>query len=63
MTRASRPPELVGERLHGVHLRVADRRVFEPYKAGVAMLWTVHHLHPDRLTWNDAVLDRGDHAG
>jgi uncharacterized protein YbbC (DUF1343 family) len=53
-----RPPELVGERLHGVHLRVTDRRVFEPYKAGVAMLWAVHHLHPDRLTWNDAVLDR-----
>ena len=52
------PPELVGERLNGVRLRVTDRDAFEPYRAGVAMLWAVHRLHPDRLVWNDAVLDR-----
>jgi hypothetical protein len=22
------------------------------------MVWVVHRLHPDRLVWNDAVLDR-----
>ena len=22
------------------------------------MLWAVHRLHPDRLVWNDAVLER-----
>jgi hypothetical protein len=22
------------------------------------MLWAVHKLHPDRIVWNDAVLDR-----
>lgn len=53
-----RPPELAGERVNGVHLRVTDRDAFEPYKAGVAMLWAVHRLHPDRLVWNDAVLER-----
>jgi len=53
-----RPPELVGERLNGVRLRVTDRNAFEPYRAGIAMLWAVHRLHPDRLVWNDAVLDR-----
>jgi uncharacterized protein YbbC (DUF1343 family) len=53
-----RPPELAGERLNGVRLRVTDRNAFEPYRAGVAMLWAVNRLHPDRLVWNDAVLDR-----
>jgi uncharacterized protein YbbC (DUF1343 family) len=53
-----RPPELSGERLRGLHVRVSDRDLFEPYKAGVAMLWAVHRLHADQLVWNDAVLDR-----
>lgn len=53
-----RPPEYAGERLQGIRLRVTDRDVFEPYRAGVALLWAVNRLHPDRLVWNDAVLDR-----
>jgi uncharacterized protein YbbC (DUF1343 family) len=53
-----RPPELVGERLNGIRLRITDRNAYEPYRVGVAMLWAVHKLHPDRLVWNDAVLDR-----
>lgn len=53
-----RPPELAGERVKGVHVRVTDRDAFEPYRAGVALLWAVHRLHPDRLVWNDAVLER-----
>lgn len=52
------PPELAGEILQGVRLRVTDRDAFEPYKAGVALLWAVHRLHPDRLVWNDTALDR-----
>lgn len=53
-----RPPELAGERLRGVRLRVTDRDRFAPYLTGVALLWAVHTLHADRLIWNDAVLDR-----
>jgi len=53
-----KPPELAGERLNGVRMRIVDRNVFEAYRTGVAMLWAVHRLHPDRLVWNDAVLDR-----
>ncbi|HET9983817.1 MAG TPA: DUF1343 domain-containing protein, partial [Longimicrobiales bacterium] len=53
-----RPPELAGERLLGVRVRVTDRDAFQPYRAGVAMLWAVHRLHPERLVWNDAVLER-----
>ncbi|MDP2958800.1 MAG: DUF1343 domain-containing protein [Longimicrobiales bacterium] len=52
------PPELAGELLQGVRLRVTDRDAFQPYRAGVALLWAVHRLHPDRLVWKDAVLDR-----
>jgi len=53
-----RPPELAGERLRGVRLHVTDRDAYEPYRTGVALLWAVYTLHPDRLTWNDAALDR-----
>ena len=53
-----RPPKLTGVRLNGVYVKVTDRDAFEPYKAGVALLWAVHKLHPDKLTWNDAALDR-----
>jgi uncharacterized protein YbbC (DUF1343 family) len=54
----SRPPELAGERLNGIAIRVTDRGAFQPYRAGVALLWAVHRLHADRLVWNDAALDR-----
>ncbi|NJD19440.1 MAG: DUF1343 domain-containing protein, partial [Gemmatimonadetes bacterium] len=53
-----RPPEMAGELLQGVRLRVTDRDAFQPYRAGVALLWAVHKLHPDELVWDDAVLDR-----
>jgi uncharacterized protein YbbC (DUF1343 family) len=53
-----RPPELAGERLRGVHVRITDRDAFEPYRTGISMVWAVHQLHPDRLVWNDRVLDR-----
>jgi len=53
-----RPPELAGERLAGIAVRVTDRDAFRPYRAGVALLWVVQRLHGDRLVWNDAVLER-----
>lgn len=53
-----RPPELNGERLRGIRLRVTDRDAFAPYRTGIALLWAVNRLHADKLTWNDAALDR-----
>ncbi len=53
-----RPPKLTGVALNGIYVRVTNRNAFEPYRAGVAVLWAVHRLHPDKLIWNDAVLDR-----
>lgn len=54
----SRPPEYAGVPLRGVFIDITDRDVFDPYKVGVALLWAVYRLHPDRLVWNDATLDR-----
>ncbi len=53
-----RPPKLTGIPLNGIYLRVTDRDAFEPYRAGVAVLWAVNRLHPDKIVWNDAALDR-----
>ena len=53
-----RPPKLTGTKLNGIYVKVTDRDAFEPYRAGVALLWAVNKLHPDKLTWNDAALDR-----
>ena len=53
-----RPPEMAGELVRGIAVRVTDRNAFEPYKAGVAMVWAIHSLHADKLVWNDAVLER-----
>jgi uncharacterized protein YbbC (DUF1343 family) len=53
-----RPPEMAGEQVRGIALRVTDRNAFEPYQAGVALVWAVHALHPDQVLWNDAVLER-----
>ena len=53
-----RPPAFANQSLRGIRLHVTDRAVFKPYRAGVAMLWAVQSLHPDKLEWNDAVLGR-----
>jgi uncharacterized protein YbbC (DUF1343 family) len=53
-----RPPKLTGVPLKGIYVRVTDRNVFDPYRAGVSVLWAVHKLHRDKLVWNDAALDR-----
>ena len=52
------PPELAGELVRGIALRVSNPNVFDPYKAGVSILWAVNKLHADKLVWNDAVLER-----
>lgn len=53
-----RPPEMAGQSLPGIRLRVTDRDAVAPYRVGVAMLWAVRRRHAAQLVWNDAVLDR-----
>ena len=53
-----RPPKLTGVPLEGIFVNVTDRNVFDPYRAGIAVLWAVNKLHAGRIVWNDAALDR-----
>lgn len=54
----SRPPRFSGQKLPSIRVRISDRDRYEPAKVGVAMLWAVHHLHPDSLTFKEDVLER-----
>ena len=53
-----RPPKLTGVPLEGIFVNVTDRNAFDPYRAGVAVLWAVNKLHADRIVWSDPALDR-----
>ncbi len=46
---------MAGEPLRGIRLRVSGRDAFEPYLAGVTMVWAVYRLHPERPVCSDAV--------
>jgi uncharacterized protein YbbC (DUF1343 family) len=54
----SRPPEYSGERCKGIFINVTDRSRFAPYRAGIALVWAVNKLHPDKVAWNFEVLER-----
>jgi uncharacterized protein YbbC (DUF1343 family) len=54
----SRDPYLTGEMCNGIYVNVTDRNLFEPYKAGIAMVWAIHQLHADRMEWNERTWDR-----
>jgi uncharacterized protein YbbC (DUF1343 family) len=53
-----RPPELSGETCNGVFIHITDRKKFELYKVGVALLWAINSLHADKLVWKDATIQR-----
>ena len=54
----SRDPELAGQVCKGVDVNVTDRDRFEPYRAGVALLWAIHSAHPEQLVLNPQTLLR-----
>jgi uncharacterized protein YbbC (DUF1343 family) len=54
----SRDPYLAGESSNGVFVNVIDRESFEPYKAGIALVWAIHQLHADAMEWNDRTWNR-----
>ncbi|TVQ16297.1 MAG: DUF1343 domain-containing protein [Balneolaceae bacterium] len=53
-----RDPYLAGEHCNGIYVNVTDRDIFEPYKAGVAMVWAIHELHAGQMEWNERTWDR-----
>jgi uncharacterized protein YbbC (DUF1343 family) len=52
------PPILTGEECKGIDVNIQDRDLFAPYKVGVAMLWAIHKLHPDKMEWNERTMNR-----
>lgn len=58
MSFHSRNPYLTGESCRGIFVNVKNRELFEPHKAGISVLWAIHKVHPDKLEWDLATLDR-----
>ncbi len=58
MSFHSRNPYLAGEVCNGIYVRIVDRDLFEPYKTGIAMIWAIHKLHPDKMEWDERVMNR-----
>jgi len=54
----SQNPYLTGEICKGIYISVKERDLFEPYKAGIALLWAIHKLHSDKLKFSMDTLDR-----
>lgn len=54
----SRDPFLTGETCKGIFVDITNRDLFEPYKAGVAMVWAMNKAHPDQVEWNEEVMNR-----
>ncbi|MBK1438541.1 DUF1343 domain-containing protein [Parapedobacter sp. ISTM3] len=54
----SRPPEFNETHCNGVYLRIRDRNVSAGYRIGIALVWAINRLHPDKLVWNEQVLYR-----
>jgi len=53
-----RPPILTGEECKGIYVNIQDRDLFAPYKVGIAMVWAIHKLHPDKMEWNERTMNR-----
>lgn len=51
-------PFLAGEDCWGISVRITDRDLFESYKAGIAMVWAIHKLHPEKMEWDESVMNR-----
>ncbi len=58
MSFHSSDPYLTGEVCNGVFVRIMDRDLFESYKAGIAMVWAINKLHPDKLEWDEKTMNR-----
>jgi len=53
-----RNPYLTGEICNGIFVNILDRDLFESYKTGIAMVWAINQLHPDKMEWNENTMNR-----
>jgi uncharacterized protein YbbC (DUF1343 family) len=54
---ASRP-KYNGIQCGGIYIKVTDREVFAPVSAGIAVVASIHALHPDSLVFRERGFDR-----
>ena len=54
----SRNPYLAGEICNGIFVKILDRDLFESYKTGIAMIWAINQLHPDKMEWDENTMNR-----
>lgn len=54
----SRDPYLSGQVCNGIFVKITNRKLFEPYKVGVAMVWAINKVHPNLMEWNETTMDR-----
>lgn len=54
----SRDPYLTGNICKGIYVNITDRDSFESYKTGIAMVWAIHQLHPNKMAWNKETMNR-----
>ena len=58
MSFHSRNPYLTGEVCNGIYVRILDRDLFRSYRTGIAMVWAIYKLHPDKMEWDERKMDR-----
>ncbi|WP_191089032.1 exo-beta-N-acetylmuramidase NamZ family protein [Arenibacter lacus] len=54
----SRNPYLAGEVCNGIKINIVNRDIFETFKTGIAMVWAIHEIHPDKLEWDGSTMNR-----
>lgn len=58
MSFHSRDPYLTGKVCKGIFVNITNRDIFEPYKTGIAMVWAIKKIHPDKVEWNEKTMNR-----
>ena len=58
MSFHSRNPYLTGEICNGIFVMIKNRDLFESYKIGIAMIWAIYNLHPDKMDWDEKIINR-----
>lgn len=53
-----RDPELSGQLCKGIFVKITDRNLVEPYRAGIELVWAFHQLHADKMVWDETVIER-----
>lgn len=54
----SKPPKYHNEKCNGIYVKVNNRKSFESVKVGIALVWAIKKIHPDKFSWKEKTFDR-----